>query len=76
MFKKEPAILIGAILSIVVLIVQVLDGELDLAQALQAMTPIISGLFIRQAVYSPDSVEEIRTDAKAEGIVQERKRLT
>lgn len=86
-FKKEPAVIVGAIASAVVLLCEIigLDGFDDGVQweeIVAIATPILASLGIRQSVFSPRTVEEMlparplgrEKDAAAAVDVPERKR--
>ncbi len=45
-FKREPAVLVGLLISILTVIGQVVSGDLTWAAA----TPVIAGLVVRQLV--------------------------
>lgn len=50
LFKHEPAQVIGAVVSLIVLVLNVLDNSLELADALQASIPYLTTLVVRSYV--------------------------
>jgi len=59
--KTEPAVLIGFVISLVIAAL-LLFTDTDVNEfvgILTALSPFIAGVFIRQNVYSPATVEEL-----------------
>lgn len=67
--SREPAVLIGFIVGVLVLIADVADGTLALRDGLEALSPLLTGLFVRNQVYSPESVDRIRQTLGTQGDV-------
>ena len=81
-FASEPARLIGLIVTLALGVLQTLNGEgiisdalagqitdaiNALAQILVLLSPLIAGLLIRQRVYSPDTTQKIADRAADSG---------
>lgn len=63
--SSEPAVIIGFLISVIVLVIDYTSGSVTLRDAIENLSPLLTGLFIRQRVYAPDTVETLRASLGA-----------
>lgn len=60
MFKKEPAVIIGALVTILSYVQNEIATQPGHALTYRSLLPLFAAALIRFAVYSPDTVEQMR----------------
>lgn len=60
--KQEPAVIIGAVITIICAVYQYFTGKdaLSLREFLESLVPLVSAVIIRFTVFAPATVERIK----------------
>ena len=65
-FNKEPAVILGAIASGVMLLLQWHEGSIGVTDLIEGLIPLAASLLIRQKVWSPEGHEQDLRRAEAD----------